>query len=231
MSFNRLNYDEGAYKQELNQSVGPGVYKLAEPKVSCQSCYPYPPSVRLQKQGNSIDRSRLLIDTDSELMGLNRRLSKNPDKNYVPVCPDKVCTSGEVCGQGVIGSCNLRKPGERYMDNNLQHYKDCFIPSEDTRLSNPACNLRGTGWNRWEWLCKNPQDNIEQPFDSLVSSRTLAKINHRPCIPTPIDQHTVYPDEKKEKKCETIENIKTFCAVPTNPPSVQWQSLDMINKY
>lgn len=227
MSFNRLNYDEGAYKQKLNQSVGPGVYKLAEPKVSCQPCYPYAPSVRLQRQGNSIDKSRLLIDTNSELMGLNRRLSKNPDKNYVPVCPDKVCTSGEVCGQGVVGSCNLRKPGERYMDNNLHHFKDCFIPAEDTRLSNPACNLRGTGYNRWEWLCKDPQERIEIPFDYNISNRIIVKDNHRACIPNPIDHTPVLP-KGGELPCESTGPT---CGANTNPPSVHWRSSKEIQQY
>ncbi len=59
---NRLNYDTGAYTQELNQSVGPGVDKLGEPHVSCEQCYPYPPSVRLQRQGDSIDKTKFLID-------------------------------------------------------------------------------------------------------------------------------------------------------------------------
>ena len=99
MSFSNLNYDKEAYKQSLNQSVGPGVYRLAEPHASCEPCYPYPPTVRLQAQGDSHVRCMPLVDVDSELLGLTRKSTKDVSKQYNPDCPDKVCTSGEVCGQ------------------------------------------------------------------------------------------------------------------------------------
>lgn len=231
MSFNRLNYDVGAYKHAINQSAGPGNYKLEKPKISCQQCYPYPPSIRLQEQGNSIDKNRFLIDVDSELLGLCKKNTKDINKNYSPCCPDSVCTSGEICGQGVIGECksknkNLKK-GQRYYDTNLYHWKDCFIPAEDTRLSNPSCNLRGTGWNRWESLCLNPQDRIEIPFDYNISNRIIVKDNHRPCIPNPIEQTTVLP-KGGTLPCEKIKNT---CGVYTNPPSVHWRNNKDIKNY
>ena len=40
MSFTKLSYDKGAYTSNLNQSVGPGVYRLGEPTISCEQCYP-----------------------------------------------------------------------------------------------------------------------------------------------------------------------------------------------
>jgi len=231
MSFNRLNYDIGAYKQTINQSVGPGVYKLDEPKVSCDPCYPYPPSIRLQKQGDSINKDQFLIDIDSELSGLNIRQSKDPNKKYTPCCPNTICTSGEPCGQGVVGgckSCNKKlKRGQRYGDDKLHHFKDCFIPAENTRLSNPSCNLRGTGWNRWEWLCLNPQDRVEIPFDYNISNRIIVKDNHRPCIPKPIDPEPVLP-----KGCELpCEPTGPACSANTDPPSVNWRTCNEIKKY
>ena len=40
MSFTNLSYDKGAYTSDLNQSVGPGVYRLGEPTISCEGqCY------------------------------------------------------------------------------------------------------------------------------------------------------------------------------------------------
>ena len=56
MSFTNLSYDKGSYVTELNQSVGPGVYRLGEPVVDCNQCYPYPPTIRLQMQGDSISK-------------------------------------------------------------------------------------------------------------------------------------------------------------------------------
>ena len=126
-----------------------------------------------------------------------------------------------------IGECKDRKPGERYEDNNLKHYRDCFIPAEHSRISNPSCNLRGTGWNRWEWLCKNPQERIEIPFDFNISNRILSKDNHRPCIPNPIDHEPLMP-KGGDLPCEPIVNT---CANYTNPSSVHWQKPETIERY
>ena len=213
MSFNRLNYDTCAYKQNLYQSVGPGEYKLTEPPNVDELCYSQSPQVRLQKTGVSIDPNKPLIDIDSELLNLTRRSTNCPSKKYIP--------DGSQCG--------LTNPKDK--ENNLKHGKDCFFDVEDTRLSNPPCTLRGTGWNRWEWLCKNPQANLEEPYDFQIDSRILAKNNHRPLIPNPIDQFLAHPEYNEDVVCEKLENIDNTCVVPTSPPSVQWQSLDRINNY
>lgn len=219
MSFTKLSYDKGAYTSNLNQSVGPGVYRLGEPTISCEQCYPYPPSIRLQHQGDSISNKNLLVDVDSELLGITRKLSQDPSTRYQPECNGNLCSSGEPCGQGVSGNCKR--------DNNLKHWKDCFLPAEDTRLSNPSCNLRGTGWNRWEWLCINPQERVEMPFDHNIQNRIVVKDNHRPCIPTPVDPTPLLP-KGGELPCEPTN---LTCAVITQPNSTHWQSVDNIRKY
>ena len=226
MSYTNLSYDKGAYKTELNQSVGPGVYNLGVPVIDCEQCYPYPPTVRLQFQGNSIAKDKLLIDVDSDLMGITRKLSQDPNTRYFPNCVDSVCNTGETCGQGVVGNCSGKKPGERAEDN-LKHWKDCYIPQEDTRLSNPSCNLRGTGWNRWEWLCKNPQDRVEIPFDYNINNRIIVKDNHRPCIPNPVSPVPLLP-KNGPLPCEPTS---ATCGAFTNPNSVQWQSAENIKQY
>lgn len=226
MSFSKNIYDKESYKQSINQSVGPGIYTMATPPISCKPCYPYPPTVRLQRQGVSILKNKSLIDVDSELSGITRKLSKNINDQYLPSCPDSVCESGEVCGQGVAGSCNGRK-GERAPDNNLLHMPDCFVPAEDTRLTNPPCNLRGTGWNRWEPLCKNPQERVEMPFDWNINNRIIVKDNHRPCIPNPIDASAALP-RGGDLPCE---QTSLTCASFTNPVSVNWQTESNIRDY
>ena len=230
MSSNRLKYDEGSVRKDLQESVDPGNYYLSTPFVSCPgktSCFPSNPDLRLQKEGASLDKSRFLVDVGSDLKGLNinpgpyRGNSKDPEHKYVPVCQDNLCNSGEPCGQGGIGNCKSGING-----NNLHHLSDCFNhPSEDTRISNPSCNLRGTGWNRWEWLCKNPQENIEIPFDYNISNRIVVKDNHRPCIPNPIEnKQPNYPDLP-------CENTQISCSNYTIPDSVNWQSQNIIQQY
>lgn len=202
MSFNRANYDTCQYKQTLSESTGPGYYMINKPPVSCEQCYPFDPSIRLQESGNSVDANISRIDIDSELINITRPYSKCPSKKWIASCPNK--------------------------DNdNLKHWKDCMFPTEETRTSNPACNLRGTGWNRWEWLCLNPQERVEIPFDYNIDNRIIVKDNHRPCIPTPIDNTTSLPIPK-ELPCEITEST---CGNFTHAPSVQWRSCSEIKNY
>ena len=100
-------------------------------------------------------------------------------------------------------------------DKNLTNWKDCFYHSVESRYSHPASTLRGTGFNRWEWLCFNPQEKAAIPFDCYIPNRILVKDNHRPCIPTPIDYRPLLPHPKKQECEKTIP----VCANPTNPGS------------
>jgi hypothetical protein len=227
MSFNRPLYDTNTYRQDISQSVAVGHYAISEPPVSCQMCYPYPPTVRLQRQGDSLNRGISLIDVDSELLGLTRKLSNDPSMKYIPTCVEGMCNSGEVCGQGVVGQCAGHKNGQRASDNSLIHFPDCFTPWEDTRLSNPPCTLRGTGWNRWEWLCINPQDKVEVPFDWNINSQLMTKDNHRPCVPNPIDPTPALPRGGRLPCEPTVAG----CAAFTMPPSVDWQTTSSIRNY
>ena len=214
MSFNRLAYDTCAYEQVLNQSVGPGEYTLNVPQAHCEPCFPSDPSVALQKQGvSTVGRSVFKnVEVESELKGQTRLASKCASENFMPNC------------QGP----------------ELSHYKDCFIPAEETRTTNPACNLRGTGWNRWEWLCLNPQDNVSFdnypngsfPFDANINNRLVVKDNHRPCIPVPLDQTSALPNGRIEEQGPLCVNgvtcdIKNVWQVPTSEPSVHWKQSNL----
>lgn len=202
MSFNRLNSDTCQYKQTLAESVGPGEYQINTPPIACEPCYPYPPSVRLQTSGDSVDTNSYMIDIDSELLNITRKASKCPSKKYLPGCSDK-------------------NPAP------LTNWKDCFSPADETRTSNPPCNLRGTGWNRWEWLCLNPQDKVEMPFDFNINNRIVVKDNHRPCVPTPISPADCLPKGGKLPCAPTGQ----VCSTPTYPPSVHWRKCNEIKHY
>ena len=178
MSFNSLDYDTCAYKQELAESSGPGDYQLTTPFISCEDCYNKDPQIILQRSGNSVSTKLPMVDVDSELMNLNRKLSNCSRDGFIP---------------------KFNKEGE--IDNSIEttDFKNCNMPTtENTRLSNPSCNLRGTGWNRWEWLCQDPQERVEIPFDNNVSNRLLFKDNHRPLIPNLIDQSGFLPPQNNE---------------------------------
>ena len=225
MSFNRSSYDTCSYKHVVAETVGPGVYKLTEPPNTCKPCHPMDPYIRLQRGGVSVSKNANLVDIDSELIGINRNLSQCPERKYMPQL-----NNSAYCGAQTGGVVNCQTANKVCIDNSeMLHFdQDCFTNTEDTRLSNPPCTLRGTGWNRWEWLCQNPQDRVEVPFDFQVDSVIVAKDNHRPCIPRPINQKNAWPTPSNQPFCE---NYVQTCPVPTGPPSVSWQTSENLALY
>ena len=67
-------------------------------------------------------------------------------------------------------------------NQNLVNLPDCHFPVENTRLSNPPSTLRGTGWNRFDPLCLDPQDQIFFPGEYQIPTRTVFRDNFRPCV-------------------------------------------------
>lgn len=202
MSFSSLTYDPCAYDKYLEQSIGTGEYMISVPKNNCDKDYFYPsPYIRLDKTGGVKCKDKLLIDVDSELLGLNTPSTK---------CHEPI---KDICDTNTMQDC----------DNN-------FLSTEDTKLSNPPCTLRSTGWNRWEWLCENPQDKSILPFQTNISDRTVAKDNHRPLLPNNIDQSQVLP----KNECETDTIIKEdYNMINYNDqiPFVHWRCCGEIEKY
>ena len=162
MSYCRAIYDPCAYQYDLSQSLMVGQYYLDTPANSAH-CFYDDPRIRLQSQGVSTCRTPDLISLDSEMMGITRRYSK---------CPNELFPAHEFkCKPINMPSC----PGGGSW-------------TEDTRLSNPPCTLRGTGNNRWEWLPCNPQDKAIIPFQTNINTSIVVKDNHRPLLPTPLPQ-------------------------------------------
>lgn len=191
MSFNRLNNDICTYAYDLKQSIGPGEYGLSEPNIECNTCFQANPEFRLsnnKRRSTGVSICEPLIDVDSELKNITRMASACPLKKYRG---QKFCTP-----------------------KNFPDCEDAKTITEHTRLSNPPCTLRCSGWNRWEWLCQNPQDKALVPFDFHISGRTLAKDNHRPCIPKPLNQYDVYPptiiEEEVNKPQDKYETMDEF---------------------
>lgn len=175
----RLNYDSCSYTEKLKRTIGPGLYKLNTPFNDCSKCGPIlpdDPSLRYQSYGPNTCTIKSTVDDSSELLGLNYKKSKCNADDYVP-------------GKYTSTSSCLSKNGGR----------DCFVPREDTRLSNPIGTLRGTGINRFEWLCHDPQERAIEGFDRIpVNYRMVAKDNHVPIIETPQEQTIFFPTFKKE---------------------------------
>jgi hypothetical protein len=197
MSFTRLPYDTCSYVYDMDQSIKVGEYNLNTP-TSKEQFFVSNPSVPLNKYGASVCEKDI-IDVDSELMGLNVKQTKCPSKQFKP----------------------SKKPFCK-----LMHMKEQdFISPEETRLSNPPCTLRGTGWNRWEWLCENPQDKAIQTFETNINNRLIVKDNHRPCLPKPIDNQLSLPPENNSYPLPDWSTYKD-----ASYPIVHWRCCGEINK-
>jgi len=207
MSFTGPMYDTEAYAQDIRESAGILDYKMKTPQ-QCEECISNDPSIRVQRSGVSIDNNMSMVDIDSELMNITRKLSHVPEEKYLP---------------------KFDKDGNIITETSKDHPKACDLPvTEYTLLSNPSSNLRGTGWNRWEQLCQDPQANLELPFEWNINSDIMIKDNHRPCLPTPGDNKGVLPPQTRKVEEPPVYQ---FEEVPTEPVSVQWRKLDEIKNY
>lgn len=139
------------------------------------------------------------IDIDSELIGLKRTASK--------------------CTESKMPTCKV------------QPLNDCKMSfhSEDTKLSNPPCTLRGTGWNRWDWLCEDPQKSINLKFPSSTNDKQLAKDNYMPLIPN-VSNTTNFLTDDMDCLTEISSEKFTKDMTMNNPNFVHWRSCEEIKK-
>jgi hypothetical protein len=141
---------------------------LEAPNGYCNATFAPEPTVRQQRWGNAQVDSYIKTDVESDLFNINRG----------PV--------REVCGQYDPKNNRMNAATKRIV-------KEASFPQTHTRLNDPPCTGRSTGWNRWEWLGQNPQANVMVPFDWYIPGRILHKDAHRPCIPTPLSTEPVLP--------------------------------------
>jgi len=165
MSLTSNMYDVNNYSRDLQATIGQGNYTLNNSSEHCKKCL----SADIPNSSNGNSTCSSCVDADSELMGLNVPNSKCPSRLYLP-------SNEEYC--------------------NFKDESGCPVfTGESTRLSNPPCTLRGTGWNRWEWLCQNPQDKAIEPHLNVLrqDTRLMTKDEHRACIPNLLEQGQVCP--------------------------------------
>ena len=205
-ALNGLKYDANTYRFDLKQSVGPGDYVLGTPVPHCRPCFANDSRMHMGTSGNAECADRPLVDVDSELIGITRRATNSPSGKYAPTpaCP-------------------------------LKNVPDCRINTievEDTRLNNPPCTLRGTGWNRWEWLCANPQERALLPFDAAVDTSIVTKDNHRPLIQRPLDQTTVLPHGKHDPPSKGAPDWVPSCKPEyvSSLPGVHWRTCGELDR-
>ena len=143
------------YRHDLNKmienneiSTGPGRYALGVPNRYGNATFVPNPTVLNQRWGAAHDMSSTKTDVESDLWNIGRPGTRVACGQYSPV-------------EGAART--------------LTAMPETDFPHTFERLVDPPCTLRGSGWNRWEWLCQNPQDNVMIPFEHQVTARRAAK--------------------------------------------------------
>lgn len=165
MAHNRPNNDVQQYKQTILETTGPLRYIFDNPKTDRALLTADP---RVSRQGFQVSTcdGTALVDVDSDLLGITRRYGRCDSAKYTPA------------RDGAAQKCKLK--------STKTYSTPSALDAEDCRLQNPPCTLRGTGINRFEWLCTDPQDTALEPFNGPVNYRMVAKDNHRPLIEDPV---------------------------------------------
>jgi hypothetical protein len=166
MAYTRRNYEDGTYDVYLNTSTFNGKYALEEPRFFRQAPLMDSVYIRTGEYGHVTRDFTNRVDAESEIKGYTRPSAREVVNQHTP----------------------------RRNEVSVDSYTLQEFNVNETRLDNPGATLRGTGFNRWDWVHMNPQKNVMVPFDYLVDTKQVAKDNHRPCILKP-EYHT--RDERK----------------------------------
>ena len=148
MEFNKA-FDEKQNKLLDDQSRGPGIYQMDNSLKTNKPAYPWAP-------GSSTSRSDQappadLVDIQSDLQNLDRPLTKNIFEVYSPF-------TNKTFQEPIYG-------------------KGDYFDQVNSRLSDPAFDLKEFGINRWEWLPIDPQKNSVEPFRRLGENTVLETLD------------------------------------------------------
>lgn len=160
MTSTRSKYDNFHQQDDMRITSYSIRYQLDKPEHNCPSSFPAEPTIRLQHSGASWLQGQWRTDIESDLKNINR-LGNRVKNNAIQYNPET----------------------NKMNQNKMVNAPDLTLGVTYQRLYNPPCTLRATGWNRWETLPHNPQDNFETPFDFFIPSRTQSKDNwvKQPC--------------------------------------------------
>lgn len=122
MSFNRLPYDNCAYKHALHENVGTLAYVLDPSKFeNCNKC-------RMELGivgGTNVSHIKgNLVDLETDLRGTTRVASKCPTKKYINPCPNGDMTSCQP-NQIVVKGHPANTLNDRTLDTNMEHLSSC----------------------------------------------------------------------------------------------------------
>jgi hypothetical protein len=166
----RTGYDKCYYPEKLEESVGPGSYRLNPNSIhNCSQCLStLGPRSSYMGQGVStayghpVATSQKLVDVESVLTNRNLKSTK--------------------CRKDEVNPIDVTKYG-------VKHMRVCskYLDPEVSRLTYPTANYRDMAINRFYNLDRNPQANIF--YDFSINTKLEAKDNFIMDVPEPwVDQ-------------------------------------------
>ena len=155
MEYNRA-FDEQQNKLLNDQARGPGLYQLDKSLRNNKPAYAWAPGTNVSREDKA--PSSELTDIQSDLLNITRKESKNIYLQYSP-----------------YESKTFQSP---------IHGEDGFFDQVNSRLSDPAFDLKEYGINRWQWLPIDPQKNAVEPFRRIGENTVLGVLdNHETHCP------------------------------------------------
>jgi hypothetical protein len=168
-SMTRYKHDVAKMVENNEISTGLGRWALGAPNVYGNAAFVPNPTIRQQKWGASHDMSSTKTDVESDLLGLGRPSVRT------------------VCGQFQAGTDAARI---------LTPMPEVSFPRTYERLVDPPCTLRASGWNRWEWLGQDPQENVMMPFEHGVDSRYATRDAYLKKLTVPLERSQTAADHR-----------------------------------
>lgn len=176
MSFQRNGYDPQAYNHRLEEAMGPGKYQLLSDygnhSARCFRTNPGP-----QNGNTGLQSIGTIVDAESDLYNLNRRLSNDPKQKYPFAGKKEDHTFSDFCA-------------------NPPNFE-----TQHSMLDMPRPNReKSTLDHHYETLCLDPQKLTRIHDNSYIGRNTQLweRDNYKPRLPKPLSQ-SMHPNEKDNK--------------------------------
>ena len=158
MAFTRFFDDDCRIAKNLQQATDPGRWVLNVPGIGDKPCYMEDPHIRIQTWGANLMTNA--IDLESELKGVNRRVSR------------------DCLGKDEYPRFNVSSQPISYPSTNKMY-------TEESRTIMPAWTARDLEQDDRYYLPLNPQENTCLSFQNNISTRIIEKdnfIQKLPCL-------------------------------------------------
>lgn len=150
MAHTRINNDNKRIEQTSGINNDICKYVLGEPGSGTKPYYFDDPHIRMQGFGGNISEN--IVDVNSNLLGLTRKIDRNQPQNVY----------------------NDDSYSKISYPNMFGHITD------EPRASNPAWEVRGLENNNWAYLPKDPQAYLKNKLKCNIDSRILEKSMYKP---------------------------------------------------